>query len=119
MSKTGTVKFFNVSKGFGFIGDNDGGEDLFVHANDVKGGVLQEGDEVQFDSEFDDAKGKYRASNVTGGTGSDRKGKGKKGKGKGKGGGKDGDWDCPGCGFLVFASKNECMKCGGQKPDEN
>eukprot|EP00446_Apocalathium_sp_SHHI-4_P061721 CAMPEP_0177432838 /NCGR_PEP_ID=MMETSP0368-20130122/76897_1 /TAXON_ID=447022 ORGANISM="Scrippsiella hangoei-like, Strain SHHI-4" /NCGR_SAMPLE_ID=MMETSP0368 /ASSEMBLY_ACC=CAM_ASM_000363 /LENGTH=258 /DNA_ID=CAMNT_0018903513 /DNA_START=59 /DNA_END=835 /DNA_ORIENTATION=+ len=29
---------------------------------------------------------------------------------------KDGDWDCPGCGKMVFASKSECFSCGEQKP---
>ena len=38
MSKTkeGTVKWFNNSKGFGFLAANDGGKDLFVHMNEIK-----------------------------------------------------------------------------------
>ena len=38
MSKTkeGTVKWFNNSKGFGFLAPNDGGKDLFVHMNEIK-----------------------------------------------------------------------------------
>jgi len=85
MSCTGTVKFFNEEKGFGFISPHAGGEDVFVHFSGVCGNPVQEGDEVCFDSEYDQMKGKTRAANVTGGTGSGSGGG--KGKGKGKGGG--------------------------------
>jgi len=44
----GTIKWFNADKGYGFI-EQDSGSDLFVHANDVSGAVLQEGDKVQFE----------------------------------------------------------------------
>merc|ERR1719343_164902 len=36
--------------------------------------------------------------------------------GGGKDGGKPGDWDCPSCGAMVFASKSSCFKCGTPKP---
>lgn len=45
----GTVKFFNVAKGFGFIAPESGGKDVFVHTNDLGGAVLQEGSKVEFD----------------------------------------------------------------------
>eukprot|EP00929_Paragymnodinium_shiwhaense_P098227 TRINITY_DN5973_c0_g1_i1.p1 TRINITY_DN5973_c0_g1~~TRINITY_DN5973_c0_g1_i1.p1 ORF type:complete len:114 (-),score=24.59 TRINITY_DN5973_c0_g1_i1:109-450(-) len=43
------------------------------------------------------------------------KGKGDKGKGGGKSM-KPGDWECPKCGGMVFASKSSCFKCGASKP---
>lgn len=48
--KQGTVKFFNDSKGFGFITQSDTNEDIFVH---VSGLIheIREGDEVQFEVE--------------------------------------------------------------------
>ena len=48
--KTGTVKFFNSIKGFGFI-EVDGEKDVFVHSSALNGISLQEGDKVQFDVE--------------------------------------------------------------------
>ena len=47
--KTGTVKFFNEAKGFGFIVQDDGGPDLFVHASEIAGGLLNEGDTVEYE----------------------------------------------------------------------
>ncbi len=53
MSTTGTVKWFNDSKGFGFIEVDDGSKDVFVHHSAIQGGdefkTLNEGDRVQFD----------------------------------------------------------------------
>lgn len=72
----GTVKFFNASKGFGFIAPDDGREDVFVHATALeRAGIreLNEGDLVSFEVEEDRRSGKVSATNlqVTGtGTGS-------------------------------------------------
>ncbi|MCD4740303.1 cold shock domain-containing protein [archaeon] len=52
----GKVKWFNTRKGFGFIEKEDG-NDIFVHINDIEGGVqLNDGDEVEFEAE-DSPKG--------------------------------------------------------------
>lgn len=47
---TGTVKFFNESKGFGFIKSDDSNEDIFVHKSGLNG-YIQENDRVEFDVE--------------------------------------------------------------------
>ena len=52
MRTTGTVKWFNDSKGFGFITPEDGEKDCFVHHTGIQGSgykVLNEGDQVEFD----------------------------------------------------------------------
>ena len=50
--RTGTVKWFNAQKGFGFIVPDDGGDDLFVHHSEIKTigyASLDEGQKVQFE----------------------------------------------------------------------
>lgn len=62
---TGTVKWFNDAKGFGFIAQDDGGPDVFVHFSAVQGSgfkSLAEGQKVTFDVQ-DGPKGP-QASNV-------------------------------------------------------
>jgi CspA family cold shock protein len=54
---TGTVKFFNTTKGFGFIAPEDGSKDVFVHISAVERsglGSLTDGQKVSFDVEQDD-----------------------------------------------------------------
>lgn len=66
---TGTVKWFNSEKGFGFIANDNGGDDVFVHFSAIvsDGGYksLQEGQSVSFDVETDPKNSKrLRAVNV-------------------------------------------------------
>jgi cold shock CspA family protein len=66
---SGTVKFFDVAKGFGFITPDDGADDVFVHQTAIHAEgfrSLAEGEEVEFSLEMDTGKGKTFASNVTG-----------------------------------------------------
>ncbi len=65
MRTTGTVKWFNDTKGFGFITPEDGSKDCFVHHSSIQGSgfkSLAEGDRVEFDI-IDEPKGP-KAQNV-------------------------------------------------------
>ncbi len=64
---TGTVKWFNTTKGYGFIQPQDGGKDVFVHASAVERsdlGSLNEGQTVSFELERDKRSGKESAVNL-------------------------------------------------------
>ena len=58
--RTGTVKFFNESKGYGFITDEETGKDIFVHASGITAEELREGDRVSYEEE-EGRKGKVAA----------------------------------------------------------
>ncbi len=63
----GTVKFFNTTKGFGFIAPDGGGNDVFVHATAIeRAGMssLVEGQKVSFDAVQDRRTGKTAAENL-------------------------------------------------------
>jgi len=64
---TGTVKWFNTTKGYGFIAPDGGGKDVFVHATAVERsslGNLNEGQKVSFEVERDARSGKESAVNL-------------------------------------------------------
>jgi len=64
---TGTVKWFNGQKGFGFIQPDDGGNDVFVHISAVeRAGLhgLTEGQKVSFEIKVDPRRGKSSAENL-------------------------------------------------------
>ena len=66
--ETGTVKFYNDQKGYGFIEPENGSKDVFVHATALeRAGMtgLTEGQKVSFDTEVDSRSGKTAVANIT------------------------------------------------------
>jgi len=64
---TGTVKWFNATKGYGFIEPDEGGADVFVHISAVEQagmGPLNEGQKLGYELQLDPRKGKYAAANL-------------------------------------------------------
>ncbi|WP_024520671.1 cold-shock protein [Bradyrhizobium sp. Tv2a-2] len=64
---TGTVKWFNGQKGFGFIQPDDGGQDIFVHISAVeRAGLsgLAEGQKISYEVQVDRKRGKNSAENL-------------------------------------------------------
>jgi cold shock protein len=64
---TGTVKWFNATKGFGFIQPDDGGADVFVHISAVERsslGSLNEGQKLRYELERDQRSGKMSAGQL-------------------------------------------------------
>ncbi|CAE7764016.1 TEX13A [Symbiodinium sp. CCMP2592] len=140
----GVILRWHEDKGFGFIRPNEGGENVFCHVTALLDGdgSVRDGDEVIYDVEWDDRKGKDRAREVEAVGGSRRKRRSRsRSRSRGGGGGgsrsrsrsrrrsppprrgggggggpaferRPGDWDCPNCGAIVFASKDTCFKCG-------
>ena len=64
---TGTVKWFNPTKGYGFIQPTGGGPDVFVHISAVERaglGTLNEGQKVSYEEQRDPKRGKSSAENL-------------------------------------------------------
>ncbi len=64
---TGTVKWFNADKGYGFIEPEGGGKDVFVHMRAVEAagmGTLSEGQKISFEETSDAKTGKMNAENL-------------------------------------------------------
>ena len=65
---TGTVKWFNTDKGYGFIAPEGGGDDVFVHISAVQASGLtglQDNAKVEYEIQVDERRGKSSAVNLT------------------------------------------------------
>jgi len=66
--ETGTVKFYNDQKGYGFIAPESGGNDVFVHATALERcgmSSLSEGQKVSYDTKVDERSGKTAVDNIS------------------------------------------------------
>lgn len=64
---TGTVKWYNSQKGYGFIQPDNGGKDVFVHASALESAGIRglvEGQKISFDIQSDSRSGKSSAENI-------------------------------------------------------
>lgn len=118
----GVVKWFNDTKGFGFITPDDGGEDLFVHQSSIRsdGGFrsLGDGESVEFVVSSDD-NGRTKAVDVSGPDGAPVQGSSRSGGGGyggggggGRGGGRGGGSVCFRCGESGHIAR-DCTQGGG------
>ncbi|GJP50958.1 hypothetical protein CLOM_g10113 [Closterium sp. NIES-68] len=113
-AQTGKVKWFNSTKGFGFITPDDGGEELFVHQTSIKAEgfrSLDEGEAVEFTIETSE-DGRTKAVNVTGPGGSYVKGAPRR-DGYGGGGGRFGGGGFGGRGGGRFGGGRGGGRFGG------
>jgi CspA family cold shock protein len=122
---SGTVKWFNTAKGFGFIQPDDGASDVFVHISAVEQAglrALNEGDQVQFEMEQDRRSGKLSAGGlvVTGQGAAPARGPGGGGGGGFGGGGGGGrpSGDPAGVGSGVVKWFNPTKGFGFIQPDD-
>ena len=64
---TGTVKWFNTTKGYGFVQPDDGGKDVFIHITAVQAAGLQgldDGQRLNYELETDEKRGRTFAGNL-------------------------------------------------------
>jgi cold shock protein len=64
---TGTVKFYNGARGYGFIKPDEGGADIFLHVSALEAAGMRsvaEGDRLSYDAVMDQRKGKTNAQNI-------------------------------------------------------
>ncbi|XP_027352910.1 glycine-rich protein 2-like [Abrus precatorius] len=117
---TGTVKWFNAQKGFGFITPQDGSDDLFVHFTSIRSDgyrTLSDAQSVEFLVDFGD-DGRAMAVDVTSAVRSRRFGGFRGGGGRGRGGGRFGGGEVRGGGIgrrgggYGGGGGPECYNCG-------
>ncbi|RDX77081.1 Cold shock protein 1, partial [Mucuna pruriens] len=116
---TGTVKWFNAQKGFGFITPEDGSEDLFVHFTSIRSDgyrSLSEGQSVEFFLDYGE-DGRTMAVDVTSAVRSRRPAGFRGGGGRGRGGGRYGAGDTRGRGIARRGGYGGGGGYGGEGPE--